>query len=72
MFTSVPTLESTRRMFLGQHAGNVGLLALAAMLNDQKRGRNRDAVYLQPQFSASCEVGHLPVSKRWPKPDGSL
>lgn len=28
--------ESTRRMFLGDHAGNVGLLALAAMLGDQR------------------------------------
>lgn len=32
------TLETTRRIFLGQHAGNVGLLALAAMLNGQQRG----------------------------------
>ena len=30
--------ETTRRMFLGQHAGSVGLLALAALLNDQQRG----------------------------------
>lgn len=35
---SIPAPESTRRVFLGQHAGNVGLLALAAMLNDQRRG----------------------------------
>ena len=38
MPVSIPTPESTRRMFLGQHAGNVGLLALAAMLNDQRQG----------------------------------
>jgi len=35
MHFSTPTLETTRRMFLGQHAGNVGLLALAALLHDQ-------------------------------------
>ncbi len=38
MPVSIPTPESTRRMFLGQHAGNVGQLALAAMLNDQRQG----------------------------------
>ena len=38
MHFSTPTLETTRRMFLGQHAGHVGLLALAALLNDQNRG----------------------------------
>ena len=30
--------EATRRMFLAQHAGSVGLLALAALLNAQRRG----------------------------------
>ncbi len=38
MHSSSGTLESTRRMFLGQHAGNVGLLALTALLHDQHRG----------------------------------
>ena len=38
MHSSSLTLETTRRMFLGQHAGNVGLLALAALLHDQHRG----------------------------------
>lgn len=36
MSVSVTALDQTRRMFLGQHAGNVGLLALASMLNEQR------------------------------------
>lgn len=36
MSDSVTALDQTRRMFLGQHAGNVGLLALASMLNEQR------------------------------------
>ncbi|MBC7967767.1 MAG: hypothetical protein H7Z17_17780 [Fuerstia sp.] len=43
MLLSKSSPETTRRMFLGQHAGNVGLLALAAMLNDQNRGTAAEA-----------------------------
>jgi len=35
---SLTELNSTRRTFLGQHAGNVGLLALAALLQGSQRG----------------------------------
>ena len=48
---STPTIETTRRMFLGQHAGNVGLLALAAMLNDQNR-----CAAAEKQFASGHDV----------------
>lgn len=41
MSVSVTALDQTRRMFLGQHAGNVGLLALASMLNAQRPSLGR-------------------------------
>ncbi len=36
-------IETTRRMFLGSHAGNVGLLALASLLQDQGRASAKES-----------------------------
>ncbi len=54
-FSCDQNLETTRRMFLGSHAGNVGLLALASLLNDQPKAVAEESVYAGHDFTPKAK-----------------
>ena len=54
-FSCDQNFETTRRMFLGSHAGNVGLLALASLLNDQSKAVAKESVYAGHDFTPKAK-----------------
>lgn len=48
-------IESTRRMFLSSHAGNVGLLALASLLSNQQSGQASESTVVAPDVTAKAK-----------------